>query len=122
MKSFWFTLLLLVIVSRSMGADAPRYPQWDGKQTVAEYAKQAGLEPTVTLDLGGDVKWEGVLIPAGTFEMGSPPGEAKTEKEAVAEKQHKVTISKPFYMGKYELTQKRVREDRRHQPQPDEGG
>ena len=58
-----------------------RYPAWDGKETVAEYAKRAKLEPTLTLDLGGGVKWEGVLIPAGQFVMGSPKGEAKTERK-----------------------------------------
>jgi formylglycine-generating enzyme required for sulfatase activity len=81
------------------------FPAWDGKETIAEYAKRAKLEPTLTLDLGGGVKWEGVLIPAGTFVMGSPAGEAKTDEETALEKQHRVTISQPFYMGKYELTQ-----------------
>src|SRR5258706_5553902 len=84
---------------------APDYPSWDGKESVADYAKRAKLEPTLTLDLGGGVKWEGVLIPAGTFVMGSPAGEAKTEKESAMEKQHKVTITRPFYIGKLELTQ-----------------
>ena len=60
---------------------------------------------TLTLDLGGGVQWEGVLIPAGTFVMGSPPGEARTDAESALERQHKVTLTKPFYMGKYELTQ-----------------
>jgi formylglycine-generating enzyme required for sulfatase activity len=46
---------------------------------------------------------EMVLIPAGTFTMGSPesePGRSSNEGP-----QHQVTISKPFYLGKYELTQ-----------------
>ena len=34
-----------------------------------------------------------VLIPAGKFQMG-PPGE-----------EHEVTLTKPYYMGKYEVTQ-----------------
>jgi len=92
-----------------MAADAPQregaFPFWDGKESIADYAKRAKLEPTLTLDLGDGVKWEGVLVPAGTFVMGSPPGEAKKEHEAVIEKQHKVTLTRPFYMGKYELTQ-----------------
>lgn len=81
------------------------YPAWDGKESVADYAKKAGLEPTLTLDLGGGVTWEGVLIPAGSFVMGSPPGEAKTEKESSLEKQHRVTLTRPFYIGKFETTQ-----------------
>jgi formylglycine-generating enzyme required for sulfatase activity len=61
--------------------------------------------PTLTLDLGGDEKWEGVLIPAGAFVMGAPASESRTAAEALLEKPHRVTISRPFYMGKYELTQ-----------------
>jgi formylglycine-generating enzyme required for sulfatase activity len=37
--------------------------------------------------------------------MGSPPGEAKTEKESAIEARHKVTLREPFYLGKFELTQ-----------------
>jgi formylglycine-generating enzyme required for sulfatase activity len=81
------------------------YPQWDGKESSADYAQRAGVAPTLTLELGGGVTWEGVLIPAGSFLMGSPPGEAKTDKESALEKQHKVTLTEPFYMGKFELTQ-----------------
>ena len=97
-------VLFLLLAAFSLAADVS-HPQWDGKETVAEYAKRANLEPTLTLDLGGGVKWEGVLIPAGTFVMGSPAGEAKTEQQSAMEKQHKVTLTKPFYLGKFELAQ-----------------
>lgn len=40
-----------------------------------------------------------VLIPAGTFQMGS--NEGYSDNKLV----HEVTITKPFYMGKYEVTQ-----------------
>ena len=54
------------------------------------------------IDLGKDVKLEMVLIPAGKFKMGSPASEKdRNEKET----QHEVTLTKPFYMGKYEVTQ-----------------
>ncbi len=43
-----------------------------------------------------------VYIPAGTFTMGSPTDEAGRSDDEV---QHRVTISKGFYMGKYEVTQ-----------------
>lgn len=53
-------------------------------------------------DLGKGVKLEMVLIPGGSFMMGSPEDE---EGYSSAESpQHSVTI-KPFFMGKYPVTQ-----------------
>jgi formylglycine-generating enzyme required for sulfatase activity len=49
----------------------------------------------VTVDLGSDVELEMVLIPAGSFTIGS----------AWSNTLHKVNITKPFYLGKYEVTQ-----------------
>ncbi len=49
------------------------------------------------------VDLEMVLIPAGEFIMGSPADEKdRFDNEGP---QHKVVISKPFYLGKYEITQ-----------------
>ena len=42
-------------------------------------------------------------IPAGSFTMGSPVGEMARDAD---ESQHKVTISKPFYMAIYETRQR----------------
>ena len=54
------------------------------------------------IELGKDVKLEMVLIPAGKFKMGP----LKSEKSFLFnETQHEVTLTKPFYMGKYEITQ-----------------
>ena len=46
---------------------------------------------------------EFVSIPAGTFQMGS----AETDREAAAndKPRHRVTISKPFQLRKYEVTE-----------------
>ena len=53
-------------------------------------------------DLGQGVSLEMLLIPAGTFMMGSPESEkGRSDNET----QHEVTLTKPFYMGKYEVTQ-----------------
>ena len=79
----------------------PAYPAWDGKESVAGYAKRTGLKPEETLDIGG-VKLELALIPAGSFTMGSPetePGRSPNEK------QRKVTLTQPFYLGKYTVTE-----------------
>jgi formylglycine-generating enzyme required for sulfatase activity len=46
---------------------------------------------------------EMVFIPAGEFMMGSPGNEKGREPNEGP--QHKVKITKPFYMGKYEVTQ-----------------
>lgn len=43
------------------------------------------------------------LIQPGTFMMGSPTGEVG---RAIDEVQHEVTLTKPFYMGVFEVTQK----------------
>lgn len=45
---------------------------------------------------------EFVAIPAGTFMMGSPPGEADREPQ---ERQHAVTLTRAFILGRYEVTQ-----------------
>ncbi|MFC1793565.1 formylglycine-generating enzyme family protein [Planctomycetota bacterium] len=56
-----------------------------------------------TIDMGNGVIMEFVLIPAGKFEMGSPSTESdRGNNEGPV---HWVIISRPFYMGKYEVTQ-----------------
>ncbi|MCX7805138.1 MAG: formylglycine-generating enzyme family protein [Planctomycetota bacterium] len=47
------------------------------------------------------MKLELVLIPAGKFTMGSPEGEKDRDND---ETEHEVTITRHFYMGKYEVT------------------
>ena len=49
-----------------------------------------------------DINLEMVKCPAGSFMMGTPDTESLGEDEIL----HKVTITKPFYIGKYEVTQK----------------
>ena len=44
-----------------------------------------------------------IWVPAGTFTMGSPTTEAG--RDADREDEHNVTLTKGFYLGKYEVTQ-----------------
>ncbi len=57
------------------------------------------LPKELTIDLGGGVKMEFVLISPGSFLMGSDKG---TKDELPV---HRVVISKPFYMARHEVTQ-----------------
>ena len=74
----------------------------EARSRQAEAARQLGLPVEKTVDLGGDVKLELVLIPAGRFKMGSP---AKEKDRSDDEAQHWVVLTRPFYIGKYEVTQ-----------------
>jgi formylglycine-generating enzyme required for sulfatase activity len=59
----------------------------------------AGTPPAVR----NSVDMELVLIPGGTFTMGSPFSERERRDD---EQQHTVAITRSFFMGKYEVTQK----------------
>jgi len=74
----------------------------EAKRRQAQAAARLGLPVETAVDLGGGVKLELVLVPAGRFRMGSPVEEKDREAD---EKQHWVMISRPFYFGKYEVTQ-----------------
>jgi formylglycine-generating enzyme required for sulfatase activity len=63
---------ILLLAFAAHAAESPAWPFWDGQETIEQYARRAGLEPTKTLDLGDGVKLELVLIPAGKFVMGTP--------------------------------------------------
>ncbi len=48
------------------------------------------------------------LIPAGSFLMGATPDDTEADKDE--KPQHKVTITRPFYLGVYEVTQYEYRQ------------
>ena len=88
-------LLLLALLLAACGPDeAPEVevPSWAhvAPEQIAE-AKKHGVPVAFENDLG----MRFVLIPAGTFLMGSPEDEEGRDDD---ETQHEVTISQPFYM------------------------
>ena len=66
-------------------------------------SQAADPEPEIDLTLSGgraftnSIGMEFVLIPAGTFVMGSPDTDTKADKDE--RPAHRVTISHPFYLG-----------------------
>jgi formylglycine-generating enzyme required for sulfatase activity len=67
--------------------------------TIDRYSAQA---TGFIQDLANDTQLEMMLVPGGTFIMGSPPEEL--ERRDNESPQHSVTVQ-PFFMGKYQVTQ-----------------
>jgi alpha-galactosidase len=89
----------------------PKAPANATDPTPKKVKRQPGLKappPAVvkleelTLDLGNKVTMKLLKIPAGKFLMGSPQDEEGRRSDEGP--QHEATISKPFYMGVYEVT------------------
>ena len=65
-------------------------------------AKTLGLAVETTVDLGRGVNLAMILIPQGKFMMGSPFSEPGHKSD---EAQHQVVLSRPYFIGKNEVTQ-----------------
>jgi formylglycine-generating enzyme required for sulfatase activity len=96
--------IALLAVARGAFGEEPQRPE----QATARQKADAGRKTRVPakeleLDLGDGVKLELLLIAAGEFKMGSPD----SDKHAFPDEkpQHRVRITKPFYLGKYVVTQ-----------------
>ena len=94
-------------------ATAKVYDVWpfDAKQAAKmqqETAAASGVLKSAKIDLGGGVAIDFVLIPAGKFKMGETPG-------------RDVTIEKPFYMGKFSVTQAQYLRHDGQEPEPSPG-
>ena len=61
-----------------------------------------GLPREISMDLGAGIFMDMILVLPGTFTMGSPVDEKGHRQN---ENQHAVRITKPFYLGKHEVTQ-----------------
>ncbi|HSC28517.1 MAG TPA: SUMF1/EgtB/PvdO family nonheme iron enzyme, partial [Vicinamibacterales bacterium] len=74
---------VVVVVYTSVVVRAPepsQAPAWQDPQTGMEF----------------------VLVREGTYQMGTPPHEPDREAQEVP---HSVRLSRPFYLGRYEVTQ-----------------
>jgi formylglycine-generating enzyme required for sulfatase activity len=70
-----------------------------------ETAEKTGLPVEKTVDLGDGIKLEFVLVPPGEFDMGSPETERGLESDRDESPIHRVGITRPFYLGRHEVTQ-----------------
>ena len=81
-----------MVIDLSGGPDAAKYP--------VSYTTE---KPDLDFDTCRTKELWLRLIPAGTFMMGSPPDElGRNEKEDL----HRVTLTQPFYIGVFQVTQK----------------
>jgi len=81
--------------------DKPISSRQDSKKQIKGYRFTKDFNVNA-IDYEKELNLEMVLIPAGTFMMGSPESE---EDRYSNETQHKVTLTKPFYLGKFTITQ-----------------
>jgi len=75
------------------------------KHVALEEQKEPNPGEETTVDLSGGIKLTLHWCPAGTFMMGTPPTEDSGVNPDVTKVQHKVTLTRGFWMGKYEVTQ-----------------
>ncbi len=82
-----------------------RYPAtWEEAAFLQEMTAAGMNLPTqISIMINEDVSLDMMLIPAGTFEMGSPGNEKRRKSDEGP--LHFVEITKPFYFGKYEVSQ-----------------
>ena len=102
MKKHWLSLLCLVGILFAFTAKVHA----DGKYLVVNLETwqfyYTDDDPDLTDDTCRTTELWLRYIPAGEFTMGSPRGELGRNSE---EEQHRVTLTKPFYIGVFECTQ-----------------
>jgi len=96
-------MILCLFVLLLSGCSKPK-SQNEGQKT-GERAKEKSSEAAGAVGgvLTDSIGMQFKLIPAGSFLMGSPDSE--NDRQPYEGPQHKVTLTKPFYLGIYEVTQ-----------------
>jgi formylglycine-generating enzyme required for sulfatase activity len=102
LRYLWVALVLFCFAGREAEADPPlAVAPFDSDQAKAlqkAWADHLGIPVEITNSIGMKLS----LIPPGEFMMGSPKSELGRDDD---ETQHLVTITKPFYLSVYEVTQ-----------------
>ncbi len=105
-STMWCVAFAIVTTSCGRGSGPTAMSQGNTPESPAASLPQEKGPPAekeVSFDLGGDVKLEMVLIPAGEYRMGA----SDSDQNALPREkpQHRVRITRPFYLGKYKVTQ-----------------
>jgi formylglycine-generating enzyme required for sulfatase activity len=87
----------------STGTYLLTYSVQDGAGNTASTTRTVTVVGNRTVDLNATVAMDMIWCPPGTFTMGSPTTEAG--RNADREDEHNVSLTKGFYLGKYEVTQ-----------------
>ena len=83
------------------GATSPYYVSMDDAKKLFFCSKDSENKD-ITIPLTDDVSLDMIWIEPGTFTMGSPENELDRDYD---EAQHQVTLTKEYWLGKYEVTQ-----------------
>jgi formylglycine-generating enzyme required for sulfatase activity len=87
----------------STGTYLLTYTVQDGAGNSATTTRTVTVVGNRTVDLNATVAMDMIWVPSGTFTMGSPTTEAGRQSDR--EDEHNVSLTKGFYLGKYEVTQ-----------------
>ncbi len=108
MRTRFDARITLGLRSRRSGGEPPAGSTWGVLATVVGLLAGLVADRPLQAELVAGSAWRSPLgidfvwVPAGTFVMGSPEGEAGRFDD---ERQRAVTISQGFWLGKYEVTQ-----------------
>jgi formylglycine-generating enzyme required for sulfatase activity len=87
----------------STGTYLLTYTVQDGAGNTASTTRTVTVVGNRSVDLNATVAMDMIWVPSGTFTMGSPTTEAGRQSDR--EDEHNVSLTKGFYLGKYEVTQ-----------------
>jgi formylglycine-generating enzyme required for sulfatase activity len=106
-KEVYIELLLRLSPTTATPPPPPRFPftATAARRYQQEYARWRGLP--VEFVNGQGIHF--VLVPPGTFQMGSPADEPGHDVSGYEETLHTVTLTRPFYLAKHEVTVKQFR-------------
>ena len=102
MTLFGWVVLAGVACVGACGCSGGAQTQTLRESLAQELGRGAVAGETKAITLSGGAAMELVWCPPGTFEMGSPAGEAGRRDD---EKQHRVTVTNGFWMARTEVTQ-----------------